>query len=604
LVPSQGKLGEENDIELNSGTDERFIPGAFCCPIVFRTVFDLYYRCTANPGQVAHTLEATVLHSFAVSNRPGIFVYKDEVGALFYMSLKPIGSGIDGDGKVELLVHGICEPGPSVTLQLRMLLQRRILQIAADTLSSVLTKNPHFNWKQADIDFLRSFEQDWMAGEGDKERPSPQDCFYEFPLHVSDPCMVLLMFRQNICGSTFFHRLNDVGHEGLSPSIEECRDLDTGGVLLRWNGHNFTLYYNNAPSKLDPGFQGISTLTSKGASLCREVGNGIAIVEMSLVKSNGDPLEEISFAQPASPSGSALDVNLDSIRFRKLGSFPMSGQIDSRDSVCVRVRIINTDLGREHLHEWIALTLDQALVAWVTERWLEKSSLNLLRPLLTQEESCPLSESSKMTICDQLCPGMPAVMNILESSYGLPHPAISKRESYGVNRSSSVATTTLELLEKCILAPLFADEAMSEQLESAKSSLCILRLSRYSKPSIVTLSWDAMHRKAVVHAVSKDGTPTQEPVEDSPVDCPEYVCFCSLTQYGGKSKDLGANIELYREIMIHDGISERSPSIELLQAIKKKHREAFNRSLAFIFSVKRNRRSLWAYNWNPQISKR
>jgi hypothetical protein len=195
-----------------------FVPGSFACPVVFRTLFDLFHRCATNPSQVARTLEATVLHSFAVSNRSGIFVYKDEVGGIFYMSLEARGSGIDGDGQVELLVHGIRKPGPSVTEQLKALLQRRLLLVAVEMLSSVLTKNPHFRVSGADLEFLRTFDGEWTKLLKDKVHNYAQEQYYEFPDIVSDPCMVVMMFRQNICGSTFFHRLNDIGYERLSLS--------------------------------------------------------------------------------------------------------------------------------------------------------------------------------------------------------------------------------------------------------------------------------------------------------------------------------------------------------------------------------------------------
>jgi hypothetical protein len=578
---------------------ENLSPGAFSCPIVFRTIFDLFHRCAANPSQVARTLEATVLHSFAVSNRSGVFVYKDEVGAIFYMTLQAKGSGIDADGQVELLVHGIHEPGPSVTMQLRVLLQKRLFLIAVDMLSVVLTKNPHFNWKRADIEFLRSFEKDWTSLEDEKDPDSNQECFYEFPTEINDPCMILCMFRQNICGSTFFHRLNDIGCDGLSPSITESHLLDSGGIALKWNEHDFTLYYNNAPSKLDPSFQGVSTLTDKGKRLCRHVGTGIAVIEVSLVKSNGDPVEELSFGEPVAPADSRSEVPVDSLRFKKLKNFPIS-----RNTMSVRVRITDTALSRGHLHEWIALTLDQALIAWVVERGIERLSLGLLRPLKqaipTKEDNADIDLKRKVAI-DEHCPGLPALTSILETSHDLPHPAISKNENHGVIRSSSVATKTLDLLENSILAQLFADTKTKEQIEKAKSNLSIIRLTRSGKPESVRLTWDSTRRKAVVTIPKVDDGRT---LEDSPIDCPEYICFYCLTQFGGNSVAIDAHLRLYREVMIHDGISERSASIELLQSIKKQNPNAFYRSFAFVFSVKRNRRSLWTYNWNPHIVKR
>lgn len=595
---------KEDDPSITSNTKlESFFPGVFRCPIVFRTVFDLYHRCAANPSQVIRKLEATVLHNFAVSNRPGIFVYKDEVGAIFYMSLQAKGSGLDDDGQVELLVHGIHEPDSSVTRQLRQLLQRRLLLIAVDMLSSVLTKNPHFHWKPADVDFLRSFEKDWPSFGEEKPESLLQESFYEFPDEVNDPCMVLVMFRQNLCGSTFFHRLNDVGHVGKSPPITKSHSLDSGGTMLKWNEHDFTLYYNNAPSKLDPTFQGISTLTHKGAALSRQTGTGIAMLEISLIKSNGEAVGDLRFGEPAVPRDSVENFPIKSLRFRKLSTIPCGSK---DDSICVRVRITDTALNRESLHEWIALTLDQALVAWTTERLIECQSLGRLRSYnlpLTSKWNTGDDTRAKLEAIDQLSPGLPALSSIFESSYDLPHPAISKIENHGVIRASSVSTKTLELLENCILSPLFSDLKQSSLIGHARPNMCVIRLSRSAKCQAVHLSWDSQHRKAIVKVASSN-TIADICLEDSPIDCPEYICFFCLKEYDGKIDSIESHLRMYREVMVVEARTERSSSIELLEAIKRQNLKAFFRSFAFIFSVKRNRRFLWTYNWNPQLVKR
>jgi hypothetical protein len=129
-----------------------------------------------------------VLHNIAVWNRQGIFVYKDESDAIFYLRLQSVGSGFDADGKVQLLVHGVNAPGPSVTRQLKSSLQRRLMLIAVDTLASVLTKNPHINWKLSDFEFLRSFEKSWKNLEDEEPVASEPECFYEFPVEANDPC--------------------------------------------------------------------------------------------------------------------------------------------------------------------------------------------------------------------------------------------------------------------------------------------------------------------------------------------------------------------------------------------------------------------------------
>lgn len=585
-----------------------FDPGVFACPIVFRTVFDLYQRAATNPAQVARTLEATVLHNFAVSNRPGLSVYKDESGDIFYMKIQPKGSGIDAEGQVELLVYGLGDPGPSVTNQLRILLQRRLLLIAVDMLSNVLTKNPHFKWKRADFVFLRSFEKEWMELENsEKKRPS-QYRYYKFPEIVHDPCMVLLYLRQNLCGSTFFHRLNDMDQTGHNPSPSITKKDGDGvlgdGVGLKMNQHEFSLYYNYAPSKLEPSFQGLSTMTEKGAEYCRQTGTGIAMIEFTLVRTNGDYVDEISFAQHAADSNKVEGLPSE-LLVEGLSSYPIE---DNDGAVCARVKITDTALNRDALHDWIRLTLNQATVAWITERWLEKSFVWF--PSNHRGLAGPVSRMRKSdSIIDRLCPSLPAVSSILDSSYDLPHSAIRKFEGSGVTRASSVATLTLNLLHREILSPLLEKKLLSTSgnsrqrltLDRLSKHVRIVRLSRFANPKVVYMNW-AKRGIASVKSYSSDGKLLE--IIDSPVDCPEYLCFFSVSERDNDLLSIDSQLRLYREVVVHDGISEKSASIDLLEAIKTTRPKAFLRSFSFILSVKRNSRTLWTYNWNPDIAKR
>lgn len=527
-------------------------------------------------------------------------MYKDEVGAIFYMSLEARGSGIDGDGHVELLVHGIRKPGPSVTEQLKALLQRRLLLIAVEMLSLVLTKNPHFRVGAADLDFLRTFDSEWTNLTNDKAQSDPQEQYYEFPAIVTDPCMVVLMFRQNLCGSTFFHRLNDIGYERLSPAITESLRLESGGSVLKWNRHDFTLYYNNAPSKLDQSFQGVSTLTEKGAVLCQQVGSGIAMIEILLIRADGTQVDEVVFGEPVHADFDADYADISKLRFRRLGSFP-----EKSGGICVRVRVTDTALSRKHLHEWIELTLNQALTTWVIERGIERSSR--LAAGFEQFSDClpntaTNANEKRRNLLERLCPGLPSLHHMLQSSQELPHPAVSKVENHGVIRSSTVSTKTLEMLETCVFGTLFKDPSIAEASKRARPNLAIIRISRSNQPELVRLSWDAIRRVATAHATRGNDT-VEFAVHDSPIDCPEYICFFQMTQFGDPRHHIDPHIRLSREVMIHDGISDRSASIELLESLKAQNLNAFMRSFAFIFSVKRNRRILFTYNWNPSLVK-
>jgi hypothetical protein len=588
LVP---RPGEDKDGEI-------FTPGSFACPIVFRTMFDLFHRCAANPTQVAHTLEATVLHSFAVSNRSGIFVYKDESEEIFYMRLHARGSGIDGDGKVELLVHGINRPGPSVTHQLKVLLQRRLLMIAVEMLSAVLTKNPHFRVSAFDLDFLRSFDKEWTSLAKEEPTPDPADMFYELPEFVNDPTMVLLMFRQNLCGSTFFHRLNDIGYESLSPAITESRRMDNGGSKLNWNNHEFTLYYNNAATTLNQSFQGVSTLTEKGAELSRHIGNGIAMIEILLIRADGTPVNEVNFAEPAPPCENLPGLEKANARCRKLHVFPESGC----KGVCVRIRVTDTALSRRHLHEWTELSLNQAMTSWMIEREIERATKfgSSLRSDVTEGDSaCFVDDNRKLKWLERLCPGLPCIRAMLEDLHSLPHPAVSQVAYHGVIRSSSVASKTLEMLDRCIFSTLFKD-LTSDSFRSARSNLRVVRTSRSSAPELVQLCWDPSKRRAIAYRW-QEGPVFNHMIHDSPIDCPEYLCYFQLNQFGDSSQQIEQNLRLYKEIVIHDGINDGSATIELLESLKARSQGAFSRSFAFVFSVKRNRRTLATYNWMPSI---
>jgi len=120
------------------------------------------------------------------------------------MKLESHGGGVDPDGKIDLLVYGIHEPGSSITCLLPLLLKKRLLLIAVDMLSAVLTKNPHFHWKRADLNFIRHFEDEWRVLDESYDAESGEQIVdYQFPQSANsnlDVGIILLYFRQNLCG--------------------------------------------------------------------------------------------------------------------------------------------------------------------------------------------------------------------------------------------------------------------------------------------------------------------------------------------------------------------------------------------------------------------
>jgi len=61
---------------------------------------------------------------------------------------------------------------------------------------------------------------------------------------------------------------------------------------------------------------------------------------------------------------------------------------------------------------------------------------------------------------------------------------------------------------------------------------------------------------------------------------------------------------LFKEVVVDDGNSDKSLSIDRLEKLKEAEPHVFSRSFAFVLSVKRNRRTFLAYNWNPHVVKK
>ena len=524
-------------------------------------------------------------------------------GDVFYMMLESHGGGVEPDGTIDLLVFGVQEPGPSITTQLTQLLQRRLLLIAVDMLSSVLTKNPHFHWKRADLNFIRFFEDEWKnLDETQDAEPRERVIDYEFPHHDAthlDPGMILLYFRQNLCGSTFFHRLNEIVGEVKYDSS----DLPSVEEEIAFNPHDFTFYYNNSPSKLDPKFQSVSTLTERGAAYCRQAGAGIAIITISLVHAQGDPVESIRFGKPVLDSESGTDVPIESLRMNRASERTDPSKEDkSNGRIFVRVSITSTVSDSEALHKWVLLTLDQVYIAWWCERHLERMQRNMIRP--TPLRSIPSKEllapeEAKRNQIDVLCPGLPSLTSLIDKAFNLPHPAFGKHELNGVIRASTVANVTMDLLES--IAALSTAETRKK---IALSDVFVIRLSRSEITRRVSLTRVTTTREANVQLMHDEGKGVV--LRDKPIDCPEYICFYCHPQYAkATASDGNKNLPMmFREVVVDDGNSDKSLSIARLEKLKEVEPQVFSRSFAFILSVKRNRRVFLTYNWNPQIAKK
>jgi hypothetical protein len=575
LMIEEDDKGTESDAAENMNpTDESSAMGYFSCPVVFRKRFELYFRCATNPDQVARTVETSVLHIFSISNRRRVFVYKDESGGIFYMRLATSGGGLEPDGIIELVVHGINEPTQSLTKQLSRLLSKKILSISLDLLASVLMKNPRYTWRTADVNFVVEYSRMWKEVDDGfiEEDFGSQVWFYSFPSTVCDPNMVLLYFRQNICGSTFFHPF--VATNSREESAEENQ------------APSFTFYYNNFPSKLSPKLQGRSTLTKKGAEFARSAGQGLAIIEVALVDSKGVPHTVLEPSQSWENTESVVDVLPSAIRTRTEEDFGVGQDMKGRlPNFFVSVTITDTALKRSVLHDWVHLTLDQVTGAWCIERQLAMQQQALLLNVPVEVPTISSNEDRKRAMIDKLLVGLPALMSMYESTNKLPHPAVQKVSFDGVIRSSTVASVALQLLE-VVLDPI-RRESKGMSHSDLFEHISVIRLSRSDTPRKVNLTWSRERRSCVVRAVSTEGSRDKGAlVQDSHIDCPEYlICFASPDYLPGSSVDDFSFPKLFEEVAVGDEYRSELP----LMQIKARMKKYFRRSFAFVLSVKRNR---------------
>jgi hypothetical protein len=283
----------------------------------------------------------------------------------------------------------------------------------------------------------------------------------------------------------------------------------------------------------------------------------------------------------------------------------------------IRVHIADTALDREALHGWVELTFNQVLIAWVVERHIERAQLGLLRhsPAYNTEEimchRASFSNKERRMVIDSLKPGFPLLFDILDGSHGLPHPAIEKLELGGVIKASSVASVALSMLEKCLNDLGLVQKESQRSLEfqvPALSGTSIIRLSRTRPPTPVNLVWDASRKSA--RAVTLESDIESSNVQDSPIDCPEYLCFYCFNHYLSDDEcnatALSPSNMCFREVMVDDKSDGRKgvPFVDALLSLRERNPSSFSRSLVFVLSVKRNRRMLMTYNWNPKNMKR
>jgi hypothetical protein len=301
----------------------------------------------------------SIFHAFAVLNRLDIFVYKDEDSNVFYMRLSL--DKKEDINYIKLDVHGIKKPGTSITKQLDHIIKKKLLTMAVESISLSLAKSNRFKLSSEDINFITSFQSTWRKlDEGGDTRASESndEHFFAVPSFVFDPIMMLLYFRQNISGSSFFN----IWHQDRKNEIvpDTCNTLSDSEVLSRqyvFDRHDFSLYYNATRFQLDPQYQAVSTLTKKGEEYSRKASTGIALVEFRLLDRT-KPLNESEVQEKCVKTSSSMKfsmpTNMSDLKMKRLllDEIHLSGDNFS-EAFCVGVKIHNTTLDVEAIYDWI-----------------------------------------------------------------------------------------------------------------------------------------------------------------------------------------------------------------------------------------------------------
>jgi len=414
----------------------------------------------------------------------------------------------------------------------------------------------------------------WKEVEEEIGEDEPQTCFYSLPKAVSDPSTILLIFRQNLCGSTFFHPFTS----------NSSRDEGTEDSEVP----SFTFYYNNFPSKLSHKLQGRSTLTKKGAEYARMAGQGLALIDVSLVDSSGKLHSTLRPSNNLSEMVSELDVQDGSIQVRHEDTDRKTGVLvpgqDRLSNHFLKVTITDTGLKRNVLHDWVQLTLDQGISGWCIEKQLERQQRGLLRDPCDTQLSLENEETKKHQIINQIIPGLPALARMFEIANDLPHPAVKKVSFNGIIKSSSVARVALKLLET-VIEPIRRETKGFSQVDIL-GDVQIVRLSRGAAATKVRLSWARDKRSCLVHSLDTSRGGAGKPMVDSHIDCPKYFIFFSSPEYLPDGKpDAFAFPKLFDEVNVGD---EYRSELRLSR-IKNEMPNTFKRSFGFLLSVKRNR---------------
>jgi len=142
------------------------------------------------------------------------------------------------DNYVDLHVYGVDEVGEEISVQLRRLLESRLVDFAMSVLSELLSRNPQFQLNPADLEFIQS---------GGQQKDTYCRAVIELPpLVIRDPYLFMLYLRQNMVRSQFINNLHIQSGQPTSSSRRAPSLTSPGGKRPSPTRHHSYLSSNGS----------------------------------------------------------------------------------------------------------------------------------------------------------------------------------------------------------------------------------------------------------------------------------------------------------------------------------------------------------------------
>lgn len=358
----------------------------------------------------------------------------------------------------------------------------------------------------------------------------------------------------------------------MKTSSGDQTEIDKG-IPFEFNRQDFRFYYNASPFLPGKKLQPISTLTEVGKQYSRKAGTGVALIEIQLLDSNSRPMKGFRIGIPCRTD---KDLPMD-IKHLKFSRIDQTRSYQAKSNFQVSVRIENTTLDTSALHGWIELTLNQALLAWVTERFLERtktSSMFAERKIITMRK-------------------------IMRQSLALPHPAVKKVEFRGDVKSTEMSKLVYRTLEHLTKTLFGGKRCNVNEIKGLQTILCHGRCSRLVK--LVPTS--SQHPPQTIDFM------TNELLPDHPAIDPQFVCSFrdeSVHEHEKSKRKKSADWVpdssfLFQKVRLFTHGSKVGTLSNALEKLMQINSNVFLRRITFILVITRKCTTLYCYNWNPKL---